>query len=381
MKQTINLPGFVSSIDIEPDEFMLPLHEVVVNAIQSIEDVEDPKNCTISISVIRGEQMTIKEESFEVPYKPIKGFEVTDNGIGFIQKRFKAFDEVYTDINKNKGCKGVGRYSVLACFGSMDIDSTFLENDKWLNRRFNFSTSKGVNPAGVDCLSGATEERRCTKVSLNNYLKPFSEYIVKKRVELRDIAESIINHCLLYFTSGEIPVIRIYDDDAPGDAFIVNDLFNEIIKFDKEVQAVKITGVEDDFCLNYIRSYTNRTHSVHLCANKREVGNKTTLSSYIPSFVNPLQEGDSKYFLSIYVTGKYLDEKVNVQRTKFLIPQKTEDKKVFDSICMAELFDNISGSIKTNIRRLLKLLKKREMSVYELISWMRRNPDLCIVIC
>ena len=347
MNQTINLPGFVSSIDIEPDEFMLPLHEVVVNAIQSIEDVADPKNCTISINVIRGEQQSFKEEGFDTPYKPIKGFEVTDNGIGFTQKRFNAFNEVYTDINRKKGCKGVGRYTVLACFGSMDVDSTFFENNKWLNRSFNFSILKGVNPDGDSALSDAKEERLCTKVSLNNYLKLFSDYIISKRVELKDIAESIIHHCLLYFTSGEIPKIRIYNSDEPENAFIINDLFKEIIKFDKEVQAVKVTGIDDDFCLNYIRNNTNRTHAVHLCANKREVGNKTNLSSYIPSFVNPLQEGESKYFLSIYVTGKYLDEKVNGQRTKFLIPQKIEDKKTFDSICMAELFENISENIKS----------------------------------
>ena len=38
MGQTLNIKRFVEGIDIEPDEFMLPLHEVIVNSIQSIED-------------------------------------------------------------------------------------------------------------------------------------------------------------------------------------------------------------------------------------------------------------------------------------------------------------------------------------------------------
>ena len=52
MEQTLNLRGFIAGIDIEPDEFMLPLLEVIVNAIQSIEDKTDGEVGQISIKVI-----------------------------------------------------------------------------------------------------------------------------------------------------------------------------------------------------------------------------------------------------------------------------------------------------------------------------------------
>ena len=123
MAQTLNIKGFVSGIDIEPDEFMLPLLEVIVNSIQSIEDKVDGEKGNISIKVIRGKQLSLKGE-FEEPYLPIEGFEVYDNGVGFKTKRFEAFNDAFTDINKKKGCKGVGRYTVLACFGSMEVNST-----------------------------------------------------------------------------------------------------------------------------------------------------------------------------------------------------------------------------------------------------------------
>ncbi len=51
MAQTFNIKGFVAGIDIEPDEYMLPLQEVIVNAIQSIEDKVPPNNSTISIKL------------------------------------------------------------------------------------------------------------------------------------------------------------------------------------------------------------------------------------------------------------------------------------------------------------------------------------------
>lgn len=39
MAQTFNIRDFVASIDIQPDEYLLPLNEIIVNAIQSIEEV------------------------------------------------------------------------------------------------------------------------------------------------------------------------------------------------------------------------------------------------------------------------------------------------------------------------------------------------------
>lgn len=68
MAQTFNISGFVASIDIEPDEYLLPLQEAVVNSIQSIED-KDPNKGKISIKIIRGKQLSVGDE-FEEPYKP-----------------------------------------------------------------------------------------------------------------------------------------------------------------------------------------------------------------------------------------------------------------------------------------------------------------------
>ena len=72
----------------------------------------------------------------------------------------------------------------------------------------------------------------------------------------------------------------------------------------QEQKDIKLKNVETPFNLNYLRNYSNKTHSVHLCANKREVGKKVSISTYIPSFVQALQdEEENKYYLSIYVTG------------------------------------------------------------------------------
>ncbi|MEJ7680727.1 MAG: hypothetical protein WKG06_23325 [Segetibacter sp.] len=273
MAQTLNIRGFVAGIDIEPDEFMLPLHEVIVNAIQSIEDKVDGEEGKISIKVIRGKQLSFEGDFLE-PYLPVEGFEVFDNGVGFVSERYQAFNDAYTDINKKKGCKGVGRYTVLACFGSMEINSMFLENGAWYRRDFKFDEINGISSEKEEDIEVLEEGSLKTIVKLNNYKKPFQDLISKNRIQLEDIAESIIQHCLLYFISGEIPLIRLYNENEPDKSIFVNDLYSNVVKFDKEVKSLKLKNLKEPFNLSYIRNYTNKTHSFHLCANKREVGKK-----------------------------------------------------------------------------------------------------------
>ncbi len=361
MAQTLNIRGFIAGIDIEPDEYLLPLQEVIVNAIQSIEDRTGSEEGIISIKVIRGKQLSII--GVEEPYLPIEGFEVYDNGVGFISQRFQAFNDAFTDLNKNKGCKGVGRYTVLACFGSMEINSTFYENNSWLNRTFRFDAIHGVHPENDENITTANEQNLKTIIKLNNYKPNFQEYINKNRITLDDIAREIIQHCLLYFISDEIPKIRLYNENDITNSMIINDLYTTVVKFDKEVKSLKIGGIKSSFNLNYLRNYNNKTHSFHLCANKREVGKKVSVTNYIPSFVQGLQdETENRFFLSVYVTGDFLDEKANNHRNKFAIPQKSEDKTSFDEISVDELLDYVSNNVRDQYAESIETAEREKNS-------------------
>lgn len=362
VNQTINLNGFVSNIEINPDEYLLPLQEVIVNSIQSIEDKGDKSKSSIGINIIRTSEPVLSKEEFAEPYRAIIGFEVTDNGVGFNEKRFKAFNEIYTDINKAKGCKGVGRYSVLACFDNMDIDSTYYEDNVWKKRTFKFSAKEGVVIVHDPAESIVEQKEFSTKVRLNNYKKAFYDYTIKNRITINDIAEAIIHHCLLYFTCSNVPLMRVFYDGDKDNAIVLNNLFNDVIKFDKEAQNINIIGSDTPFVLNYIRNYANRAHSMHLCANNREVGKKISLSTYIPSFVKPLQDNfNNKYYLSVYITGDLLDKRVNSQRTKFSIPLKKEDdSSMFEGLCLQDIFNEISSNVKTEYKDVIEEAEKEK---------------------
>jgi hypothetical protein len=308
----------------------------------------------------------------EKPYKPIEGFEIFDNGVGFIKKRFAAFNNAFTDLNKKKGCKGVGRYTVLACFGSVNIDSTFQERKEWYNRSFNF-TVQGVNPEGNKNLSKADKSKAQTVVKLNNYKKNFQKYIIDNQISLHDIATGIIQHCLLYFLEPEVPKIRIYNENESEDSIFLNDIFSEVIKFDSDDKTLRLKEIKENLTLNFIRNYENKSHSFHLCANKREVGRKINISTHIPSFAKALLDGDeNKYHLSVYVTGKILDDKANYHRNKFALPVKAEDKNVFDQISIEELLGSVSESVKSEYS---EWLQEAEKDKSERIHNYILNPD------
>ena len=355
MAQTFNYKGYINSIKINSDEYLLPLFEVIVNAIQSIEDKKANNDGVISIKAIRGTQTAIETED-QPPYIPIIGFEVYDNGVGFIENRFQAFNDGFTDFNAKKGCKGVGRYTVLACFGSMDIDSTFYEKENWYNRAFRFDSIKGISFEKDEDKIKTTKQELKTKVCLNNYKKEFQDYVNRTKVELTDIAAGIIQHCLLYFIDNAMPQVVLYDESTSKEPIFLNDMYRSVIKFDREVESLKIDKIDYPFNLNYLRNYSNKTHSFHLCANKREVGKKTTISTYIPSFVqNLIDEHQKKYYISIYITGKFLDEKANNQRNEFSIPLKTEDKREhFDIFSMEELLTSFSNDVKKKYSNIIK---------------------------
>lgn len=348
IEQKVNYLGLIKSIDIRPEDFLLPLHEVVVNSIQSIYDRGTINEGKIIIEIIRKNELNINFQNEIDEYNPIIGFSINDNGIGFTHNRLEAFRTPYTDFGSDKhGCKGIGRYTVLACFGNMDISSYFIEDSIINYRHLKFDNSKGLQNI-IDESYNTNQKEIYTKVVLNTYKPQYLSYIEKNKVSKDLIVESLIQHCMLYFISNNAPLIIIKEENEDyNQGTILNDIYNEIIKIEKIDNNIEIGNIDQKFNLNYIKKYVGaHSHSIHLCANNRQVGNKQTLTKFIPSFKELCDENDKKYYLSLYVTGKFLDEKANPQRNKFSIPEKDEDINEYESISLEGLFKGIANNVK-----------------------------------
>ena len=349
IEQKVHFRGLINSIDISPEEFLLPLQEVVVNSIQSIEDNNNLSSGKIIINVIRKNEPILDFKDSETsPYNPIIGFTIYDNGIGFTHKRFEAFRTPYTDFGAEKhGCKGIGRYTVLACFGSMDIESFYFDENNMKCRLLKFDNANGLQKVNGE-LNKKLPNEIYTHIKLNSYKEPYLKYIENNKIQKEEIAEGIIQHCLLYFINKTAPVIFLKEENEElEEAIILNDIYKSVIKIEKIDENVEIPDIDTTFTLNYIKNYNGvQSHSLHLCANNRQVGKKQTLTKYIPSFKELYDDDSNKYHLSLYVTGKFLDEKAHPQRNRFSIPDKDEKINEYESISMEGLFKGLSDKVR-----------------------------------
>lgn len=137
-----------------------PLVEVIVNAIQAIED-KSSSDGIIEIIVERSTQ-----QDLEKGIRSVEGFSIKDNGIGFIQENRNSFDTLYSDYKLAQGGKGFGRFTCLKYFENLIIQSVF-EDEKGFKQR-KFRMGKGNDIIVDEEVSSSKETSSYTIVKLEN---------------------------------------------------------------------------------------------------------------------------------------------------------------------------------------------------------------------
>jgi hypothetical protein len=109
-----NVRGRVRNTNLPKSHGLLPLLEAIINSVDAIEDIkEDISSGIIDVKILRS------QKALELPNNasedqqlrgPIFGFEVVDNGVGFTEANYQAFNEADTQYKENRGGKGVGRF-------------------------------------------------------------------------------------------------------------------------------------------------------------------------------------------------------------------------------------------------------------------------------
>lgn len=204
-----------------------PLVEVIVNAIQAIDD-KAIDNGRVTVTVNRSGQMSL--ESTVLP--EIVGFKVVDNGIGFTEKHRTSFDTLYSAQKIDIGGKGFGRFTVLKYYEDLVISSNFIDGDTKLNRSFKMGkkndiiVNEVITPKEFD-YTGTLVELRSIKRS---------KFTDKK---LTTIARTLFEKLLAYFCSNEYtcPEVLLIDGHD-GRKIILNDFLkkegkNSIIELPK----------------------------------------------------------------------------------------------------------------------------------------------------
>lgn len=305
-----DIKGHLNSTNLAVSKALWPLFEAIVNSIQSIEDSPNKNHGKIEIKATR-EPYVQSELGQGDTLGRFESFSVTDNGVGFNKDNYNSFQTACSTFKIQKGCKGIGRFLWLKAFESVDVSSTYYEDDQYYNREFHFTAENGISPETSNTVPADSQEYRTT-VKLNGF---FQKYRSAAPVELDVVAERIIEHCLPFFISSQCPEITLYDNNSP--AINLNNYFDANIKDSLHQDHFKIK--ESDFTIYHIRLPEGTdTHKLHLCANMQEV-ESLDLKKYIPDLhrkIVPINDPIGFYYVG-YVTGSYLDSVVNPARTGF----------------------------------------------------------------
>lgn len=343
---------FVSEIDLKRSDAFLPLFESVINSIISLKQTKDisKDEKKIQIKIVRGELPS--KQLFE-NVKTINAIRVIDNGEGFTDDNLASFKTAYSRKNKEFGGKGIGRFTILAAFQKILVGSNFKENNKWLYRELEFDLNEEVKETKTEV--SKTEQRK-TVVELNNC---YNEVIKDATaVSVKEIAEKIMEHCLIYYLCNDLPRIEILEDDE-SEIAVVNELYENLSK-----EAEKVFSVGDiefnSFITKSEKNSNRKNHYIHYCANSRVVGAGKNIGKVNSLFAYPIEENGKFFFLDVYVVSDYLNKKVYSSRNGFAIPQEKESGMFStDEITFQEIEEALAAKLEEGYNSFVKDTKEK----------------------
>ena len=224
----INISGIVKGIKVSTT-YLTPIIEAVCNSIDSIGERKGGK---IDIIVYRDGQKSLDDNDQSKVCGSIIGFDVVDNGVGFITANRDSFDTYLSGHKFKSGGKGFGRFMYLKYFSKVSIDSYYMEDGKSYHRSFDFGHKEEI-------IENEKNEPVCNdnfKCKTTLHLKSaIKDYNADKRLEV--IARKLVERLLVFFVdkSKNMPVITLKECDG-SNPYILNDFINknETIQFVQE---------------------------------------------------------------------------------------------------------------------------------------------------
>jgi hypothetical protein len=315
-----DVQGLVETLELAPSKGMMPLFEAISNAIDAIGACDDG---------ISGHEIRVRLIGIDDLVKQggndtfvVDGFDIADDGIGFNDDHLTSFQKAHTRSKVKLGGKGVGRFTFLKVFRAVSAKSVYKKGNQNFRRAFEFTIEKEV--VSTDDTT-PINDKTGTTVSVRGME---AKYQAGWPRDPEIIAERIIAHFLIRFASRSIPKLVL---ESPGHAAIdVHKLFDQTVQ--AQIKEVSFSVREHSFSLQAYRHRAGRSrHDLHLCANGREV-QTNKLRDLLPELPEKfLDEGQTSYTLIVLVTGEYLDDHANQERTRIAF-QSDEEKDIEESL-------------------------------------------------
>lgn len=367
INSTLYIEGLVRQLKLS--NYLMPMFEAIVNSIQSIY-LSKIKNGYIEVYINRAtEQQSLDfDKDSNIPYKvqEIDSIIISDNGTGFNNENTTSFNRAYYTSKIALGCKGVGRFSWLKMFESVEIDSIFDEHGKRYRRQFNYKL-----PTGIDKTTFKTTESNELKLKTIIKLKGLkAQYTKDSKQKIETIAKKILEHCFYYVSSENAPkiVIKGYDNlnkDKEAKSICINDLYRKI--YSKNVTDEDVNIKNSTFKIKHVKLFDTgeeENHKVYFCGNNRMVQSDTVKNiTKLGNLDEKIQDTDSsnKFYYIAYISGKYLDENTDPDREGFTFSRKDVQMDIPGHLTLADIKNGISDSLINYIAPYIEIIRQNKM--------------------
>lgn len=299
---------------------MQPLFEAVSNSIHSTQDrFKDSVATQGKITV------TLTMASRQAPSKIV----VEDNGVGLDGRNYDAFTTTDTDNKIARGGKGVGRLLWLDCFEAISITSTSIDTGDPKRRKFRFVLSQ------ADQIQDYEEGKPEGTAPDTGVLIEFdglrdNGYKAKFPGRPAYVFQHFTSHFLPTFIGSRSPRITVHCGDETRH---YPDEINSIIHRRESIENIPtadygqltLTMME---CDKVASADLQGSHFVHFIAHDRTVHSQKIDGKLGLKYFGP---NEDRVFHAV-LTGKFLDDNVNQERTKFQFEDAVLDHIVSD-IC------------------------------------------------
>lgn len=297
---------------------MQPLFEAVSNSIHSTQD-RFKENVGTKGKII----VTLTMARRQAPAKIV----VEDNGVGLDGRNYDAFTTTDTDNKIARGGKGVGRLLWLDCFEAISVSSLSIENGDPKRRKFRFVLSQS------DQIQDYEESKTDTGAPDTGVVVEFdglrdNGYRAKFPGRPAYVFQHFTSHFLPTFIGSRSPRITVHCGDETRH---YPDEINSIIHRRETIENIPtvdygpltLTLME---CDKVASADLQGSHFVHFIAHDRTVHSQKIDGKLGLKYFGV---NEDRVFHAV-LTGKFLDDNVNQERTKFQFEDAVLDHIVSD---------------------------------------------------
>lgn len=318
--------------------FLLPVFEAVSNSIHSISEKYPLKEVhsrgRIQIDVTDGSDI----QKFSIT--------VTDNGTGLDKRNMDAFLTPFTGNKLRKNGKGFGRFIAFKVFERVVYESMLKDNE--VTYRFLFDV---YDDEEVQRLRGRRQfpfDEGCAVT----YSEVRSEYVNRWReIGEKSFLDNLTQNFLTYLVNGYMPdTVVVYNVSTTN----LRDHFLKVFHYEESHEfAVHLDGKDYQFRLDVSRADRNapfERHALLFFADSRILGKGRAIEAKLGKAFFERADG-SEYVVIAAVSGEYLDENANNDRT-FLEASEKDISEIVDKACsfIMETEKDQNDQIKTEQR-------------------------------